>query len=160
MPKLYQIHHILNLENRKGVYFAWVESHLRYGIELYGFTSEDNINRLQKIQNKIIKILFKNNDVQPTNELYKELKILNIKGLRNYVVLLKNYFNVFNSIDKTVLNSRRVSLHLKAPLWRNLYGKRHTDFYIPELFNTLPKEMWFLPSFNNVKKSLHNWLLK
>ena len=89
MPKLYQIRHILNLENKKGVYFAWVESHLRYGIELYGFTSEENINRLQKIQNKIIKILFKNNEAQPTNELYKELKILNIKGLRNYVVLLK-----------------------------------------------------------------------
>ena len=61
MPKLYQIRNSLNLKNRKIVYTAWEESYLMYGIEVYAFTTASLLQKLQKVQNKIVKILFKNN---------------------------------------------------------------------------------------------------
>src|SRR5207253_7102477 len=55
MPKLYQIRNFLKITICK----SWIESYLRYGIENYGNTSTTWKHKLQKTQNKILKILFK-----------------------------------------------------------------------------------------------------
>ena len=76
LPKIYQLKGILNAKTKKILYESWVESIIRYGIELFGFTSNYLIERMQKIQNKIIKVLFaekeKNTEKKATCKIYKE----------------------------------------------------------------------------------------
>ena len=53
-------------------------------MEVYGNTTKENTNRLQTLQNKVIKALFCYHKHYPTTELYKELNILTIKQLFTY----------------------------------------------------------------------------
>ena len=65
------------------VYFAFVHSQLLYGIEVYGNTSRNNINKLIILNNKILHIvqnetlqyrimnLYKNYNTLPHPELHK-----------------------------------------------------------------------------------------
>ena len=55
IPKLYNLKMILDNKQKKIVYDAWICSILRYGIEIYGHTSDYLIQRLQRIQNKLVK---------------------------------------------------------------------------------------------------------
>jgi len=58
MPKLYFLKNILNTENKMIIYDAWLKSHIQYALEIYGTAKQKEIKRLQKIQNKVVKILF------------------------------------------------------------------------------------------------------
>jgi len=92
VPKLYSLKDILSLKCLKSVYQAWVESHIRYGLEIYYNTAEYRIKRLQRLQNKVIKMLFKKFDSNKnTEEILEENKIKNILKLRNAIIIKKYY---------------------------------------------------------------------
>ena len=38
------------------LYYAFIYSRIKYGIELYGISSASNMNKVQVIQNKLLKI--------------------------------------------------------------------------------------------------------
>jgi len=69
MPTLYHVKKYLNKNNRLKIYHAWIESILRYGIEIYGLAADTHLNRLQKTQNKIIKILFRETNDEKTLDI-------------------------------------------------------------------------------------------
>ena len=47
----------VNDKTARQLYFAFVFSRLKYGVEIYGNCSERNINKLQTMQNKVLKLL-------------------------------------------------------------------------------------------------------
>jgi hypothetical protein len=161
LPKLYKIRNILNKKNKMIVYEAWIASYLRYGIEVYGFQAEYLINRLQKLQNKIIKVLFGNGN-KTTEEIFKENKILKIIQLRDFIVITKNYFiNTHKNIDVNKQERlRKNALRFEIPKWNNTYGKRNKGYYIPTIFNKLPKNALTLTSLGELKKILTELLIK
>ena len=54
---LYRIRHTLSCELSKMMYFAFVYSHLCYGIEIYGNTYHSYLNILIILKNKILRVL-------------------------------------------------------------------------------------------------------
>ena len=120
MTKLYGLRNILSKENKKIIYFAWVESHLRYAINCYAFASDYNIKRLQKVQNKIIKLLFKKNINEKVEDLYIKNEILPIKALRNYILIVKNYYlGNAKKIINYEKNLRERIRNMIIPRWNN-----------------------------------------
>jgi len=99
MPSLYKLKYLLNNKTKLILYYAWVESIIRCGIEVYGQASKTQVDRVQKVQNKIIQILFKYSNTIKTTDLYKKHKILNIRQLRDQIIISNNYFN--SSYKKT-----------------------------------------------------------
>jgi hypothetical protein len=162
IPFLYKIKYVLNNRNKKIVLDALIVSHLRYGIELFGFAPSYLIDRLQKVFNKTIKVLFsKANQVKSTTSLCKEFEILNVNNLRNLVIILNNYYlNDFKYKDTSKINFlRENSLRFTVPLVRNTYGLKCKDHYIPTIFNKIPTELQNLKSFRTVKTQIKKWLL-
>jgi hypothetical protein len=162
MPSLYKLTSILDKRNKRSIYYAWIESILRYGIELYGFASETVLNKLQKVQNKIIKILFKDSKtVKKTDELYLELKILKIKQLRDFVVILNSFFdNKFKSVmESKSLYLRRSSYKYTVPFAKNDYGKKNRAYIVPKLFNGLPDCILNITKLNELKNKLRVYCL-
>ena len=115
------------------LYYAFIYSRIKYGIELYGSSSASNMNKVQVIQNKLLKMVLKLDRLMPTNDLHKNIKILKIDdihtcntlGLVNEMVgdrcpaIFRNYFEIkensydlrtpaslWNKIDKSLLNYR------------------------------------------------------
>ena len=155
MPKLYQLKYILNNNNKKTLYYAWIESVIRYGIEVYGFAAETYVSRLQRVQNKIIKLLFKKEELN-TETLFKTHKILKIKQLRDYVVTVNNYYSDrFKPVNKEkaqILRKSTYRYEMSHP--NNEYGKRKRDYFIPSIFNKIPEHLWHLPTISKVKKEM------
>ena len=49
------IKHIVPNKCKKILYYAYVHSKISYGIEVYGHTTQNNINQIQVMQSKILK---------------------------------------------------------------------------------------------------------
>ena len=77
-------------------YMATVQSHIDYCLTVWGFTSNKNLNKLQKFQNRAAQIITNNFnwDIRGVN-IVKDLGGLNIKQRRDYFVGLL----VFKSLD-------------------------------------------------------------
>ena len=69
------------------IYYAFIYSRIQYGIEVYSSCSETHINRLQVIQNKLLKLILKLDRLTATNILHKETNILKVTHIGESSVL-------------------------------------------------------------------------
>jgi len=88
----------------KQLYFAFVHSRIMSGIELYTNTCSTYLDKLIKLNNKLLRIL--QNDV-PTRDLYFKYNTLPINELHEQQLLInlcfiKNYFHLYISETTTL----------------------------------------------------------
>jgi hypothetical protein len=100
IPKLYYLRKVLNCKNNKIIYDAWIKSILQYGIEVYANGKAKSLKRLEKIQNKVIKILFGNRKRKHAKDIYTQMKILKVKELHRFVILIKYFFKIKNKREE------------------------------------------------------------
>jgi hypothetical protein len=160
IPVLYNVRDILNCKNKKLVYESCIMSITRYACSIYGTTSNGLIERLQKLHNKAVKVLFKNDRTKKqTTEIFREHQILTIKQLVDYTIIAQNYFetNFKLPVERKVRNNNN---WLVEPKWRNSYGKRGLSYLIPHLFNKLPAELRNLNTKQSVKREIKSWIIR
>ena len=167
---LYHIHFI-NDELAKQLYYAFVHPHILYGIELYGSTTKCNINRIQVLQNKMLKILTKTDFRASSTDLRKKMKILSVEQLHNMSLALfvyKQQNNILPHIfeDKFVLNknartrSTRQDGNIMIKAYKTNFGYNTVQCLGAKLWNSLTVEMRHSNSFNIFKKTLAEYLLE
>ena len=86
-----QVKHFINKRLARQIYFAFIYSRIRYGIETYGSCSEKLINKIQIIQNKLMKMLLGLNPRTSTNRLHMYMNVLKVKDL--YKVNILDFVN-------------------------------------------------------------------
>lgn len=171
----YQMYHIsecINENVKKIIYFALVESILRYGITIWGNNSQSHKRKLYSIQNRIVKIIyFDGNDDKKepvktigvhTKDIYKSLNILPVDKLMTYILVVDNYFTDKNKKlkeDAHVMQKRNVNYY-DVPRYVNESGGNRMKVAVPKIFNQLPKTLHGLRTFNEVKRELRNYLLE
>jgi len=74
----YRIRHRLSCELLKMLYFAFIHSHLSYGVEAYGNSYQTCMNRLIVVNNKILRILQNQSLRTHVCELYVNYNALTI----------------------------------------------------------------------------------
>ena len=160
MPKLYTIKNILNFKNKKIIYDSWIKAYLLYGIETYGWAKMKEINRIQKVQNKIVKILFGNQYCNSATEIYKKTNILKIKQLQEYTIIIKLFYEVKTMRTEKIREKvyKTKNTNLLPALTINKYGERHSSFYIPKIFSNIPEKLWELEKISEIKKDILSWL--
>ena len=72
-----------------------IYSQIKYGLIIYGFTTKSNINKLQTLQNKLLKVLTFKDRRYPTNDIHSQLKILKIEDIfyQEKVSFVHNFIN-------------------------------------------------------------------
>ena len=65
----------------KSVYFALFESYLNYGLICWGQSDSTYFNKIEVMQNKVIRIISGSDSDANCNPLYKNLKIIKVKDL-------------------------------------------------------------------------------
>ena len=68
------------------LYYAFIYSKIKYGIEAYGNTSAKNIYRIQVILNKLLKLILRWDRQTSTNFVHSDLKILKVQDIYNYKI--------------------------------------------------------------------------
>ena len=69
------------------IYYAFIYSCIQYGIKVYSRCSETHINRLQVIQNKLLKLILQLNRLTATNIFHKEINVLTVTHIGESSVL-------------------------------------------------------------------------
>ena len=108
----YNIRNYLSKDNIKTIYYALVYSRIKYGITVYGQACKTKMQRIQTLQNKLLKVISGKDYRFPTNELHDEFDFLLIKDIANQeiVAFVHNYFSnslppVFDGYFETLVSN-------------------------------------------------------
>lgn len=143
---LRQMSFISDVTTLKTLYHALIQSHIHFGLSLYGSTTKSNLDKLLILQKKSIRIILHLKQNESVKAHFKNLGILTIYSLYIYECIC-----IFK-------NSQRDSLHkLEHP-----YNTRHklnivTDHHNLEFYRKKPnymgrKFMQFIP--NNIQAEM------
>ena len=160
----------LDKKSLKMLYSSMVHPHLIYCLPIYGCTSQKNINKLSKIQKKVVRTITKSPFNAHTHDLFKSLEILPIEQLIKYTQgllihaiyhkhcppSLQNAWTVNNQRNEN--RTLRNNSELYVPLARTEHVKKLTLFSLPKIWNTLPD---FKSNSNKLafKRNLKSYLL-
>lgn len=158
IPTLYMIKDFINCSVKKTLYEAWILSKVRYACTIFGSTSTNLIERLQKTINKAVKALFGTQKGKTTQEIYSENKLFTFRQLYKFSIITNNYYDSTFKIAN-LRPSRNNNAWLQTPNWRNSYGKRGLVYIVPQIFNEIPPSLRKLENINKMRKLIKVWIL-
>lgn len=170
---LYKLRYKLPNYCMKTIYFALINSHLIYGIEIYGNTSITHLDPLIKVNNKLLRIIQNRNRRAHIYNLYNEYNTLPINYMFEFKILTfmhkykfyknelpeiyHNYFTYNNEIHSHDTKSSG-SFHMEQA--NKNFGKRNLKILGSKLWNALPKTIQAIHSFGVFKRKIKLILLK
>lgn len=141
----------------KLAYFALIESHIRYGIEVWGICSKTNMDRILRKQKKAVRLVAGAQFSESCRPLFKRLKLLTAPAL----YMLACAFRVHWTVE-TRERARDIHEHQTRSAHRVI--NQHTDRRHPEkravaIYNLVPDTMKSLPD-KEFRKEYRKYLLE
>lgn len=160
---LYRFKHLKNFlgqRHLKILYHSLVESHLSYGILGWGGLLNSHIAKLDIMQKKFLKIILDRKPTHPTEELFKEAKVLDLRQL----FFLKANLCLNMNKDKLQIpnhsyNTRRHKIKYITPRAHKTIGQRSYSYLGPRLYNSLPLIIRSERSHRAFKRELKKYIL-
>ena len=127
------------------VYYAIFYSHLTYGCNVWGLTSNKNLNEIEILQRKCIRIITDSDFRSPTNHLFIRHKILKVREILdlNQLQLAFNFLdkslpsnlnNLFKSNDEIHTYHTKFNFYIPS-VDTSIYGINSIKFHCPNLWN-------------------------
>ena len=148
---LSKLRHNAPLEACKQVYYATFYSHLTYGCNVWGLTTDENLKKIEILQKKCVRIMTFSDFNSHTNQLFIDLKILKVHDVIDLKQLelvfdfynnslptdLKNLFILCSDIHTTnmELNSAHKDVIHIPSIKTVTYGNKSIKFHCAELWN-------------------------
>ena len=145
-------------------YFGHLHSHLTYCSFVFLRCTKTEISRLQKLQNRALKLIFDLPTTHPTVDLYETFapEILPVVGLIFYsaIIMVKKYLLEPNESAFSMINthSKRVN-EIKAHLARSSIKKDDLCSSGISLYNKLPTSLKSIMHVVQFKRDLKKFLL-
>ena len=146
-------------------------SRIKYGLIVYGQAGITKLNKIQTLQNKLLKVLSSKKFRYSTDKLHNEFEILKVNDMLNQEVLtfVFNYFDkrlssVFNNYYESLasihgINTRNGSNLIKKVKHKTGMGAHSIKIQDPDLWNRLNnnlKSISHLKTFRNTYKKINN----
>ena len=147
---LSRVKNLLPVKSLKTLYFALVHPHLLYCLPIYSCTSNKNLKRISKLQNKAIRLITKSKYNTTPLPLYSELKILPLDLLITltsgqlihaiyHKYAPKSLHNLWITNEQREINHDLRDAHLLyVPYARTEHVKKLPFFAFPKIWNELP----------------------
>ena len=130
----YNIRRYLHIKQAEVLYYSMIYSRIKYGIAVYGHTSKSNLNRIQTLQNQLMKVLTSREYRFPTNALHTEHKILKVADIflqeklsfvHNFMnnklpSMFDNYYIKFSQIHN--ITTRNSNFNFIVPIFKSRFG--------------------------------------
>ena len=167
IPAVYKFRNYLSAQTKMNIYNAFFLSHFRYLIPVWGTCCQNKMMEMQKLQNKILKILFNFGPLTSTQTLYGGLgvgkletvfkfeqsklihKIVTQQLKSNTDLTFVNEIHTHNTraLNDIYLSSNRTNLQLYSPIQCSL-----------RTYNLLPVNIRFSDSYRMFLKKLKEFL--
>lgn len=153
------------------VYYALFFSHLNYCCNVWGLTSEDNLNKLEVLQNKCLRIITFSDFRSHANPLYIQLNILKVRDVikLNHLKLtfefhknllpedIRKLFNLSRSIHTTnlELNSSRKNCFHVPTIQSTHSGNKSIKYHCAVLWNDFMTKRKFTKRNSRNREFIH-----
>ena len=147
------------------LYFSFIHSRITYGIELYGSCRKGLLDKLQTLQNKLLKVLYKKPFRTNTNDLHSELNLLKVNDIFNLYLLkfvfkvknkeiIKQFFDYFKAIESIHHHETRYRHMLNENRNKLIETKSNTKFGTT-MTSRLGATLWNIHVNNNTYNSMY-----
>ena len=168
----YKLRNILPIRALRHLQYAFIHPHVIYGIEIYGNACQAVLDKLYKLNNKLLRILLNKNKHTPVINLYASYNTLPISKLfdlqlliclHKYVYLtnlLPLIFHSYFSLNSNTHNhlTRRNSV-LVIYRSRSAIGQKCTEDLACKLWNSVPLSLKTIASPTMFKHKCKAYLL-
>jgi len=154
------------------VYYAFVHPHLLYAIEVYGNTCSSYIDKLFKLNNKLLRILQHKPFRSHVPDLYIEFNTLPVTLLHEQQLLIlahkiihhpesvpELFIDYFNKNESVHSHDTRTKNDMHLPRISTGHGLKCLKYKIPKLWNELPTDLKEQTSLNTFKNELKLYLI-
>ena len=148
--------HNAPIETCLQVYYAIFYSHLIYGCNIWGFTTEEDLNKIEVLQKKCLRIMTFSAFNSHTNQLFIDIKLVKVRDIIKsqqlklvydfYNNVLPTYFQhlfTFSRYTHTTnlqLNCVYQNLLYKPHIKTTTYGIKSIKYHCADLWNELFKK--------------------
>lgn len=130
------------------LYLALADSVISYGLSSYGRTYKTYLNNIYKLQIRLLKTIvpkkIKLKYQHDYSELFQYCHILPVQNMIKLSILKEEY----NNISKLKTHNYPKNLRdlkdrpiFKLPRYKNIYGMRTYNYFLPKIINNLPKDI-------------------
>lgn len=149
----------LDLDHMKALYYSLIRSHLTYGIIGWGGVYKNNLKNLEVMHKWFLKIMLKKVKTYPTDMLYQEAHVLDLRQLFSWTTLTRLYvhndhINIINYCHNT---RQRDNLCRLSKCYKTI-GKRCYTYIGQKLYNIIPDNLRNSPSSTAYRCGVKTWL--
>lgn len=148
----------LGIKELKIMYYAFVESHLTYGIIAWGGAYQNQIIPLEIIQKWILKIMFKKDITYPTDDLFQMAKVADIRQLFCIAILIEQKKSKNKKEIKHKYETRYKQGSFVTPTTQKTLCQRCFTYLGPRTYNELPLEIKKINSVGLFRKKVKNYI--
>ena len=167
----YKVRNVLPFACLRKLYFAFIHPHLLYGVEVFANTAKSFLDKLVKLNNKLLRILLNKKMETPIISLYQSFNVLPLPLLHEMQMLVfvhkcyykldvplvfKQYFVDNQNVHR---HHTRNNLDLHIKIVNSNIGQRCSLFCGSRLWNALPKSLKTISYPIKFKRELRNFLL-
>ncbi|XP_046658780.1 uncharacterized protein LOC124353029 [Homalodisca vitripennis] len=152
-----RIHWVGGLIAAKSAYYSMMESHIRYGITVWGGTSESNLNRILLLQKKAIRALANLQPLDSCREAFESLGILTVVALYIQTIILETLKCDLPRGENIHTHNTRNATNYVLPSHRTAQFQRKPSYIGRKLYNALPTSLKALGR-KSLAAGLLNWL--
>ena len=151
---------LCNMSALKAVFHAHVQSHIAYGICVYGGTSHQNLNKILVLQKRALRAMLHLKDDESVKIHFSNLKIMTVFSL----YILETIMHIKTNQDKFVAfrnihsHNTRGKNNMVLPHHKLEMFKQKTSYAGITFLNYIPKEIIEINDLNKFRKSLKNYL--
>ena len=167
----YNIRHIINPHIARCIYYACIYSKIKYGIEIYGSASKTRLQKLQTLQNKLLRVLCNKDRMYNTNELYTELNLLEVHDIFKVSILsfvhncvngkpiaiFQNYYQTREDIHS---HNTRNKTYLQIPTARTELGRTTSHNIGARLWNTIESDLKSIKNQHSFRRKIQKYFMK
>ena len=155
----------LNLKSKLKIYYALIYPNLLYGANLYGNSNKGSLKKLEKLHNKVIKILFATRNVIRSSEIRRKHKLISLNGIINMKKIQIVYQFLQNKLPRIISadynekiernHNRVLRNNFSFPIFRfiNNTTSRHS-YNNTELWNNLNQNIKAINHYKKINNSL------
>uniref|UniRef100_A0A1B6M8U9 Reverse transcriptase domain-containing protein n=2 Tax=Graphocephala atropunctata TaxID=36148 RepID=A0A1B6M8U9_9HEMI len=158
---LYTLSKYCELDTLKMVYYSHIQSHISFGVVLYGATSDKNLQKILILQKKAIRIMLKLHHQESVRHLFSNLGILTIYGLYilETVLVVKKVNDTLPKLGASHNYLTRNRNQLAAPHINLKITSKKPEVAGIKFYNSLPEHILKIDSFLLFKKTVKQYLI-
>ena len=153
-----ELSHLLPRSSLLQAYYSLCQSQLLYGNLGWGGSTKTQLDKLNKTQKLILRIIHHKPPRYSSSLLYAESGVLDVRKL--YVKTSLTHFRQHPEQfeRRNYEYNTRMRSYLLPPRMHRSFGQRHYIFLAPKFFNLLPDNVKSTFPLTKFKKSVHEWI--